>query len=140
MTRVVTICAFSFVPCETLWTIRYRSSAPLSLSIIVCPVKDTGILPTPIFNEAPKGKEPRITAAGSHFKGVDMAKAMIMALLLRYVVMTVVHIVLCYIIVVPRLTCPDTWSWHNFNLAFLSSIYPCFFSSFFKTDQNARRK
>lgn len=92
--RILTICAFSFVPCETRWTIKNQGSTPSPLSIIILPTKDTSFLLTGTGNEAPRGSVNLIVVAGFSFEIIDITRAMITALLFDSLVEAVVHIVL----------------------------------------------
>lgn len=93
-TRIVTIITFSLVTCITRSAIRNWKVAPLPLSIIVGLKIATDCLQKSAINDATSGCEPMITITGYSFKGVDMARTMIMALLFESLVVDVVLIVL----------------------------------------------
>lgn len=57
---------------------------PLQQNFIVWLMNDTNVLLKPIINEALRGDEPMIIAAGSTFNYVDMTRMMIMNLCLSY--------------------------------------------------------
>lgn len=81
---------FSMVSYKTSWTLENWNSAPLQLSNNVWPLKDTRILPTLTMNAAPRGGKLLINTAGFPFKGVDMTRAEIRALISDLLVVAIV--------------------------------------------------
>lgn len=80
----------------------------LHLNISLLPMIATDVLLTPTANLTLRGGECLIIAADLLFKRVIMTKAMTIVLFLDSLVLTVVHVVLSLIYVVPSSICSDT--------------------------------
>lgn len=88
---------------------------------------NTGFLPPPTMNKAPKTAGSLTTVAGPSFQVVDMAITMITVFLLDSIVVTVVQLTFHHIYEFQRSTHFETWWKQNVTLAFFISIFPCSF-------------